>query len=164
MNYNRTYPDGRKTTEYKAWGGMKDRCYNPNSHKWKYYGGRGIKVCDRWRNSFENFLDDMGLKPASNLSIDRIDNDGDYEPGNCRWADSTTQSNNQRRHRGRKVKPEKIRPNFKHSPYTGVFQMHHVDDHLYFVHAMIKGKLYQIGYYTDLEEAISSRLGFMYSI
>lgn len=75
--------------------GMKQRCYNPKCSQFKNYGGRGIKVCDRWLESFQNFVDDMGLKPEG-LSIDRINNDGDYEPGNCRWATSTEQRNNQR--------------------------------------------------------------------
>jgi len=84
-----------KIAEYKVWQGMKQRCNNTNHSSYKNYGGRGIKVCDRW-NSFVNFINDMGEKPAVDLSIDRIDNDGDYEPNNCRWADAITQNNNQR--------------------------------------------------------------------
>ena len=94
-------PDGNKTPEYKAWQGMKDRCYNPNSHKYKWYGARGITVCERWRNSYHNFIDDMGLKPGKKLSLDRINNDGNYEPSNCRWTDYKTQNNNQRRRQKR---------------------------------------------------------------
>ena len=78
------------TPTYWTWGNMKDRCSNPNNPKWRWYGGRGISVCDRWRESFENFLADMGARPAD-TSIDRIDPEGDYEPGNCRWADWATQ-------------------------------------------------------------------------
>jgi hypothetical protein len=74
---------------------MIKRCTNPKTIRFNEYGGRGISVCDRWLNSFENFLSDMGEKPPG-LSIDRIDNDGNYEPGNCRWATVEQQNNNQR--------------------------------------------------------------------
>ncbi len=84
------------TSEYTSWEGMKQRCYNPNNPRYNDWGGRGIKVCDRWLNSFENFIEDMGMKPEKEYSIDRIDNNGNYEPGNCRWTDIFTQNNNQR--------------------------------------------------------------------
>jgi len=82
---------------YNIWCTMKARCSNPNSHKYKSYGGRGIRVCDRWRDSFENFLNDMGERPGKGYSIDRIDNDGNYEPGNCHWATAKEQRLNQRK-------------------------------------------------------------------
>ena len=83
-----------KTPEYNSWYGMKSRCYEKNAKGYKNWGGRGISVCDRWRNSFPNFLADMGRKPSPDLSIDRIDNDGNYEPGNCRWATRSQQQRN----------------------------------------------------------------------
>lgn len=87
-----------KTSEYQCWTNMKQRCTNPKSKSWKYYGKIGIKVCDRWTKSFENFFDDMGKKPTSEYSIDRINVYGNYEPSNCRWATKSEQSKNQRRY------------------------------------------------------------------
>ncbi len=82
--------------EYEIWSSMKKRCENPNSHAWHNYGGRGIAVCDRWRNSFEDFFEDMGPRPSPEHSIDRIDNDRGYEPGNVRWATAQEQARNTR--------------------------------------------------------------------
>ena len=86
-----------KTPLYKTWCGMKARCGNPNEDRYKDYGGRGIKVCERWVNSFENFRDDMGERPTSRHSLDRDDNDGDYSPDNCKWSDDTEQVHNRRK-------------------------------------------------------------------
>ena len=83
------------TAIYNCWKGMKDRCHNTKNKKYHRWGGRGIKVCSRWLNSFQNFYDDMGVKPA-HTSLDRIDNDGNYTPENCRWVDVMVQANNTR--------------------------------------------------------------------
>ena len=82
---------------YSSWVDMKDRCLNHHNSDYKNYGGRGIQVCKRWLK-FENFLENMGERPKS-LTLDRINNDGNYEPGNCRWATQTEQNRNSRHNR-----------------------------------------------------------------
>jgi hypothetical protein len=84
------------TPEYGAWHAMKGRCHCPTHHAYARYGGRGIRVCPEWHASFEAFLRDVGLKPDRSFSLDRINPDGDYEPGNVRWADRSTQNRNRR--------------------------------------------------------------------
>lgn len=83
------------TREYGTWGNMIDRCERASHASSAYYSERGIRVCERWRSSFEAFYEDMGVHPPG-LSLDRIDNDGNYEPGNCRWATSYEQNHNRR--------------------------------------------------------------------
>ena len=87
---------GKSSPEYEAWSGAKDRCYNKKDRVFKHYGGRGISVCDRWLHSYQNFLADMGRRP-NGTSLDRIDVNGNYEPGNCRWATKAQQARNTRR-------------------------------------------------------------------
>lgn len=90
--------DRLRNPTYLSWKNMKARCNNPNATHYSYYGGRGIRVCDRW-NVFENFLEDMGERPEGK-TLDRWpDKDGNYEPGNCRWATRSEQAKNQRPHK-----------------------------------------------------------------
>lgn len=92
--------DGKdRTSEYNAWGAMIQRCCNPSNRRYKRYGGRGITICDRWKDSYENFYSDMGAKPSPDMSLDRINNNGNYEPSNCRWATITQQNRNLSRNR-----------------------------------------------------------------
>ena len=83
----------RQSAEYRIWRHMRTRCENINSPAYKWYGGRGIKICERWLE-FKNFFEDMGRRPSSNHSIDRIDVDGYYEPSNCRWTTLKVQQRN----------------------------------------------------------------------
>lgn len=95
-----------RSPEYYVWEKMKERCYNPNHRRYAYYGGRGIRVCAHW-HSFQNFLADMGKRPR-NKTLDRMNVDGHYCPGNCRWATGKQQANNQRhgnQHLGRCTMP-----------------------------------------------------------
>ena len=85
----------RSKGSYKTWNGMIQRCYNKNSVNYKYYGGRGITVCNRWINSFINFYEDMGERPEG-MSLDRIDNNKVYSKNNCKWVDKVSQGRNRR--------------------------------------------------------------------
>lgn len=96
----RTHGESHRTAEYHSWSGLKCRCLNPQARNYTNYGGRGIKVCDRWldpKKGYKNFLKDMGRKPSSEHSLDRINVNGDYSPSNCRWATHKQQNNNRRK-------------------------------------------------------------------
>lgn len=85
---------GKQSVEYRTWAHMKSRCYNPKTPDFKYYGARGITVCDEWLHDFQKFFDHVGYRPSLKHSIDRINNNGNYEPGNVRWATTYQQCHN----------------------------------------------------------------------
>ena len=134
----------RSTPEYESWAHMKARCYNKSGKDYIRYGARGITVCDRWRNSFENFYADMGDKPSPDLSIDRIDNNGNYSIDNCRWATKREQAIN-RRMRCTNT-----------SGITGVYWKKETNKWASAIN--INGKQTHLGYFTDKAEAIATRL------
>jgi hypothetical protein len=101
MGLNNTKHGLLNSPEYESWCAMKQRCLNPKTKFYKNYGGRGIKICDRWVDSFSNFIEDMGPRPFVNYSLDRIDVNGNYELKNCRWASPKQQVQNRRKNESR---------------------------------------------------------------
>lgn len=100
LSAERNYKHGfSRSATYRTWIRMRSRCNDENNPSYKNYGGRGIKVCARWENSFKAFFEDMRERPGNIFSIDRINNEGDYEPGNCRWSTAREQRNNSRQNR-----------------------------------------------------------------
>ena len=117
------------------------RCYDPLSENYGFYGGRGIKVCDRWRNSVEAFMADMGKKPQEDYTLDRIDVNGNYTPENCRWADPQTQQRNKRVCKKSKTGVTGV------IPYKDKYQ----------ANIRVDGRLHHLGYYDTVAEAAIAR-------
>lgn len=106
---------------YWIWAGIKQRCCNPRNKRYPLYGGRGITMCDAWKNSAEQFVSDMGQRPSPKHSVDRIDNDGPYSPANCRWASQKEQAGNSRRWSGNTLEVDGVQKNLSQwSIETGV--------------------------------------------
>lgn len=128
-----------RTPEYSVWKGMKERCHNTKNTSYKNYGGRGIKVCDRWRNSFENFINDMGERPSKEHQIDRTDNNKGYSPDNCKWVTPSENAINKRHAKGI-------------SGYKNII----LDGESYYALLKRKGHT-RSSKYTDLETALNRR-------
>lgn len=133
----------RKSVEYNTWCSMKERCHYEKAENYYLYGGRGIRVCDRWINSFEKFLEDMGKRPSSKHSIDRIEVNGNYEPLNCKWATSEEQSRNKRVSRNNESGTTGVREDKK----TGKWISRIYND----------GNSIYLGYFENKNDAINAR-------
>lgn len=131
-----------KTPEHRIWIDMRRRCLNPKNGRFHKYGGRGIGICARWSN-FENFLADMGTRPGVSFSLDRLDTNGDYEPGNCKWSTPTEQQRNKR---------EQVNNS---SGVTGVHFNQKRDK--WETQIKVAGKRIFLGYFVTIEDAAAAR-------
>lgn len=127
------------TPEYAAWWCARDRTTNPDSQYWSDYGGRGIKMCQEWEDSFDNFIEDMSYSPGSEFSLDRIDVNGNYCKENCRWAEGSTQAHNKRKSSGCS------------SIYRGVYL--HKASNMFLANICLNGSREYVGCYSDEYEA-----------
>jgi hypothetical protein len=134
---------GKKTPEYTVWASMIDRCYNPNKENYPHYGGRGITVCEEWRENFEQFLSDMGTRPSLEYTLDRIDVNGNYCKNNCRWVTRLIQSRNQRT------------PKTNTSGVRGVTL--HKKAGKYVASIRVDGKSKHLGLFPTIEQAAEAR-------
>jgi hypothetical protein len=134
------------TPEYEAWHQMKSRCLNPADKRYQQYGARGIGVCEQWIYSYGNFLAYMGRRPSPDYSLDRIDNDGNYEPGNCRWATRSEQQQNKRVSILMNTNTSGV-PGVSFYSQTSRWEAYH----------WIKNKKIRLGYFESFDEAVSAR-------
>lgn len=135
-------PGDKPSPTYISYATMLDRCHNPNSSRWAYYGARGIVVCERWRKSFEAFLSDMGERPDGR-TLDRIDSNGNYEPGNCRWSTHAEQCQNRRSTKLSRELVERIRKEYAaggvgYRPLAARYGVSHI-----LIREVVKGRIWQ---------------------
>lgn len=133
------------TTIYKKWKNIKGRCFNPNTSNYKWYGGRGITMCDEWKNDFVSFYKDVGDIPFEGAELDRIDNNGNYEPNNVRWVDHKINSNNRRKYQNK-------------TGYTGVTYKEKIKK--YQANAYKNRKYIHLGVYDTAEKAYQVYLDY----
>lgn len=133
-----------KTPEYGSWNRMRHRCYFTTDKSYKDYGGRGITVCERWKTNFKNFFDDMGLRPSPKHTIDRINNNGNYEPTNCKWSTRSEQMRNKRIQKKSK------------SGISGVYWRG--NSKKWRSHIFVNKKVIHLGTFSKLEDAKHARL------